>query len=160
MTRFPYAPVWCVLLFAVAGCGFTSSPADHLTFKPPAGWQGSPGMMGFMQLWKAPGNTNQVLMLFKSPKPLQASEVFNNADLKDARVVSMQRVTICGNQPAEFVKAQGTSQGVMQNPKQINVEMMMSNAGGTTYMAMYVYPVGGAPNADATAALSELCQKS
>ena len=159
MTRFPYAPLWGALLIAAAGCGFTSSPADHLTFKPPSGWQGSPGMMGFMQLWKSPGNTDQVLMLFKSPKPLQMNEVFNNADLKDTRVVSMQHMTICGNQPAEFVKAQGTSQGLMQKSKEINVEMMMSNAGGTTYMAMYVYPVGATADGDASAALSELCQK-
>lgn len=159
MTRFSYAPVWCALLIAGAGCGFTSSPAEHLTFKPPADWQASPGVMGFMQFWKPPGNRDEALVLVKSPKPIQVSEVFNSANLKDAKVVSVQHMTICENQAAEFLKAQGTSQGLAQKSRDVNAEIVVSNAGGASYIAMYVYPVGAAPNPDADAALRELCQK-
>lgn len=146
-------------MLAAAGCGFTSSPADNITFKAPAGWQASPGIMGFMQLWKAPGNGDEVLMLFRSPKQISTSDVMSSANLKDARVETTQRVTICGNQPAQFLKAQGTAQGLGTKGQNSNVEMMMSNTGGATYMAMYVYPNGGVPNAEATAALRELCAK-
>ena len=46
-------------LLAEAAADSTSSPADNLTFKAPAGWQASPGIMGFMQFWKAPGGTTK-----------------------------------------------------------------------------------------------------
>lgn len=146
-----------VLLAALAlgGCGLTNSPADNLTFKPPKGWQGSPGIMGFMQFWKAPGS-DEVLMLFRSPKPLQVNEVFNSANLKDAKVETEKPEKICGNQPAQFFKAQGTSKGGHDS----YVEMMMTNAAGATYMAMYIYPVGRQVNGEAETALRELCAKS
>lgn len=159
MTRFSYALVWCALLIAAAGCGFTSSPAEHLTFKPPAGWQASPGVMGFMQFWKPPGNRDEALVLVRSPRPIQVSQVFNSANLKDTKVVSVQHITICGNQPAEFLKAQGTSQALAQKSKDVTAEIVVSNAGGASYMAMYVYPMNATPNSDADAALRELCQK-
>ncbi|MGB8519853.1 MAG: hypothetical protein WCD38_06770 [Candidatus Tumulicola sp.] len=146
-------------LLAVSGCGFNSSPADNITFKAPAGWQASPGIMGFMQLWKAPGGRDEVLMLFRSPKQIATSDVMSSANVKDARIESEQRVTICGNQSAEFLKAQGSAHGVGSKADSSNVETMVSNTGGATYMAMYVYPIGGVPNAEATAALRELCAK-
>ncbi|HEY1656653.1 MAG TPA: hypothetical protein VGF86_16230 [Candidatus Tumulicola sp.] len=151
--RFAAAPA-LLLALILAGCGLTSSPADNLTFKAPKGWSGSPGIMGFMQFWKAPGS-DEVLMVFRSPKPLKTTEVFNSADLRDAKVENQKAITICGSQPAEFFKAQGTSKGGHDS----NIEMVMTNAGGATYMAMYVYPVGIAVNADAEAALRQLCTK-
>jgi hypothetical protein len=157
MTRSRFSATSALLLAALAssGCGFTSSPADNLTFKAPAGWQSSPGIMGFMQFWKAPSGNQEVLMLFKSPKPLQVHDVFNSANMKDAKVETEKPISICGNQPAEFFKAQGmSSQG-----KDSNVEMVMTNAAGTTYLAMYIYPAGAAPNGDAAGALRELCSK-
>lgn len=138
----------------LTGCGLTSSPADNLTFKAPKGWTGSPGIMGFMQFWKAPGN-DEVLMLFKSPKPLKTTEVFTSADLRDAKIEAEKPITICGNQSAQFFKAQGTSKGGHDS----NIEMVMTNAGGATYMAMYVYPLGTQTNADAETALRQLCAK-
>jgi len=147
------------VLLTAGGCGFTSSPADNITFKPPAGWQASPGIMGFMQLWKAPGGRDEVLMLFRSPKQIATSDVMSTANLKDARIETRQDVTICGNQAAQFIKAQGTATSVGSKSDSSNIEMMMSNTGGATYMAMYVYPVGGSPNAEATAAIRELCAK-
>lgn len=141
---------------ALSGCGLTSSPADNLTFKAPGGWQGSPGIMGFMQFWKPPAGKSEVLMLFKSPKTLTTTEVFKNADLTDATVRAQKAITICGNQSAQYYKALGTS----KNGNDSNIEMVMTNANGTTYMAMYVYPVAGTANGDAEAALRELCSKS
>ena len=154
-SRFSAASVLLFSVLAASGCGFTSSPADNLTFKAPAGWQSSPGIMGFMQFWKAPSSNKEVLMLFKSPKPLDTHEVFNNANLRDAKVQTQKPITICGNQPAEFFKAQGTS----SQGGDSNIEMVMTNAAGSTYLAMYVYPAGATPNGEAGAALRELCSK-
>lgn len=159
MLRYPCALAGCALLIATAGCGLTSSPAEHLTFKAPAGWQGTPGVMGFMQLWRAPGSSDQVLMLFKSPKPLKTGDVLNSADLKDTRVVTTQHANICGNQPAEMVTAQGTSQRLTQKSRNVTMDMVMSDANGTTYIAAYVYPTGTAPDPAAAAAIKELCAK-
>jgi hypothetical protein len=155
-----YSRVWVMALAALAvlvlsACGATSSPADNLNFKAPSGWQSSPGIMGFMQFWKAPTSDTEVLMLFKSPKPLKTSDVFNSANLKDAKVETQQAIVICGAQPAVFFKAQATG-----SKGDSNVEMVKTDAAGTTYMAMYVYPVGVQPNGDAVAALRELCAKS
>lgn len=138
----------------LSGCGLTSSPADSLSFKAPKGWQAFPGIMGFMQFWKQP-DADAVLMLFKSPKPIKTTEIFSNADLSDARVEQQKPITICGNQPAQYYLAQGRS----KSGRDSTIEMVMSDAGGQTYMAIYAYPVGTQGNADAEAALRELCTK-
>ena len=59
---------------ARAAAGGAASPRARPTasrFKAPPGWQASPGIMGFMQFWRPPDNDNEVLMLFKSPKPIE-----------------------------------------------------------------------------------------
>ena len=159
MSRFFSVSVACAALLVASGCGFTSSPADNLTFKAPPGWQASPGIMGFMQFWKAPGSGDEVLMLLRSPKRIPTNDVMTTANVKDAKIESTQQVTICNGQSAEYVKAQGTAQNLTTKSSNSNLEMIISDANGTTYMAMYLYPLGAAPNAQATAALRELCAK-
>lgn len=159
MSRFFTVMAACAALLGASGCGFTSSPADKLTFKAPAGWQASPGIMGFMQFWKAPGSSDEVLMLLRSPKRIPTSDVMTTANVKDAKIESTQNVTICNGQPAEFVKAQGTAQSLTTKADNSNLQMMISDAGGTTYMAMYLYPIKASPKAQAVAALHELCTK-
>ena len=41
-----------------------------------------------------------------------------------------------------------------------NAEVVKSDAGGATYVAAYVYPLGAQPNAEAESAVRELCLKS
>ncbi len=141
------------------GCGMSASPADGLTFRAPAGWQSSPGIMGFMQFWRPPSNDREVLMLFKSPKPLKPNEVFSNAQLNDAvKDVSIERraeITICGRQPATYVQARGSS----ARGGDERVELVLTTTGGGSYIAMYVRPLVGTPNPAAEAALRELCTK-
>ena len=144
---------------ALSGCGFKSSPADDLQFRPPAGWQSSPGFLGFMQFWRAPGNDREVLMLFRSPKELQPNEVFSDArlqtTLKDATIERRRSILICGNQPARYVEARGYS----SRSGESRIEMVMSNVAGGTYFAMYVRPIASDPNPMAEAAVRELCPK-
>jgi hypothetical protein len=151
--RAAIAMVWAAAAAAtLAGCGFTSSPGDSLTFKAPKGWRASPGIMGFMQFWQGPAD-GEVLMLIRSPKPLKTSEVFSNADLRDADLQTEKPIDICGNQPARYFKAKGK----WKSQRDSTVEMVMSNAGGATYMAMYVHPQGTPANPDAETAIHQLC---
>lgn len=145
---------------ALAGCGLTSSPADGLTFAAPSGWQSSPGIMGFMQFWTPGGsNSDEVLMLFRSPKEIDQSQVFESGKLKNARIEQQRQIKICGNQTATFFKGSAESSTDNHPSKPHNLEMTMTDAGGTTYFAMYVYPLDRQPNAQAEGALRELCVK-
>jgi hypothetical protein len=147
-------------LFAASGCGLTSSPAGDLRFKPPEGWRPSPSILGFMQYWRSPANDGEVLMLFRSPKPLRPEDFFSDQRLRTTvQNVSVERrenIVICDRQPATRVEARGSSSG----NREAQLEMVATNAAGNTYFAMYVRPVAVAPNAMAEAALVELCPKS
>jgi hypothetical protein len=144
----------------LSACGFTKSPAEGLQFQPPAGWKSSPGIMGFMQFWRPPADDGEMLMLVKSPKPMDAKEVFSNSQmhgtLRDVTIQDLRTIQICGNQSATLLQAQGTSSS-RQGKDQ--VEMIMTNAGGSSYFAMYVRPLGTAANPEASAAVRELCAK-
>jgi len=147
------------LAVLLSGCGLTSSPADGLTFTPPAGWQASPGIMGFMQFWTPSAHSDQVLMLFRSPKQIDQSQVFETGKIKNAKIEEHRQITICGNQAASYYKGSADSSTDNQPSKPHNLEMTMTNANGTTYFAMYVYPLDNSPNAQAESALRELCAK-
>jgi hypothetical protein len=148
-----------LLALGLCGCGFSASPADGLQFQAPPGWRASPGIMGFMQFWRPPAADNEVLMLIKSPKAISPSDVFSDArmndSLKNATVEQRQTIQICGHQPAEYVVARGES----ARHGDERIDTVMTNAGGTTYFAMYVRPVSVTPNPLAEAALRELCVK-
>jgi hypothetical protein len=148
-----------MLAALLSACGLTSSPAEGLSFHPPAGWQGSPGIMGFMQFWKPPTGSDEVLMLFRSPKQIDPNNIISSAKLRDTRIQRTQQIKICGNQPATSFVGVGTSSSASNATKQAEMQMVMTNAAGAAYFAMYVYPVGTRPNGEALAALRELCPK-
>lgn len=148
-----------VAAIAVTGCGFQSSPSEALTFQPPPGWRASPGFLGIMQFWRSPASDRDVLMLVRSPRLLQPKEVFANpkfqTTLKDATIERRASILICGDQPAQYVQARGTS----SRGEEDRVEMIMTNAAGASYVAMYARPVGVPSDPKAEAALRELCPK-
>lgn len=115
--------------------------------------------MGFMQFWQSPSNDREVLMLFRSPKPVSANDVFSPANMRDTmRDVTVTRrsaIEICGNQPATYVQGHGYS------PKRgdANVDLVITTTGGASYFALYARPITDPPNPMAEAALRELCPK-
>jgi hypothetical protein len=115
--------------------------------------------MGFMQFWRPPGDDREVLMLFKSPRPLEARDVLSNAKVGDTmRHVTVERrrtIEICGRQRATYVEARGSG-GRSGDDR---VEMMITTVAGNSYFAMYVRPLDAAPDPMAQAALRELCAK-
>ncbi len=115
--------------------------------------------MGFMQFWRPPSNDREVLMLFKSPRPIGTQDFFHSdavkKSLNDVSVEDQRTITICENQQATYVRARGSS----SRGGDESVEMVGTNAGGNSYFALYVRPLGAAPNAAAQAALREVCTK-
>jgi len=148
-----------LIALLLAGCGLTSSPADGLTFTAPSGWQPSPGILGFMQFWKPPSGNDEILMLFKSPKQIDTKEAFSNAKLNDSHIDEQRDIKICGNQDAVYVKGEAKSSVNSAPSRESDMQMVMSNVSGTSYFAMYIYPVHARPNAEAVSALRELCAK-
>ncbi len=149
----------CAML--LSACGLTSSPADGLTFTAPSGWQSSPGIMGFMQFWdhRLDAHTEEVLMLFRSPRQIDREQVFETGKLKNTKIDSERRIAICGNQPATIFAGTATSSTDNEPTRPHKLDMIMTNANGTTYFAMYVYPLSHPPDAQAESALRELCVK-
>ncbi len=64
--------------------------------------------MGFMQFWRPPSGGREVLMLFRSPKPIKPSDIFVrpgvNDSLKNTTVERREDVVICGHQPAAIYR--------------------------------------------------------
>jgi len=100
-----------------------------------------------------------MLMLFKSPKPIDSREAFSDAKMGNENVESQQQIKICGTQPAMFVKAEGVSNANGGKSKPLEIQMVVTTAGGNSYFAMYIYPQQATPNAQAVASLRELCPK-
>lgn len=155
----PARAIIAAFALAAAGCGFNSSPASGLQFRAPGGWRASPGILGFMQLWRAPNDDREILVLFKSPRPIQTSDFFSNTHMNQTvqhlTIEQRQDIVICGNQRAARVQGRGVS----SRGEDVAVDMVATNAAGTTYFASYVRPSASAPNAMAEAALRELCPK-
>ena len=148
-----------MLAVTVGGCALQASPADGLRFEAPGGWRASPGILGYMQFWRPPNNDREVLMLFKSPRPMQTNEIFSKSNLqdtmKDVTIVGQQTIKICGTQTAKYVQARGSSSG--GGP--IDIETVATIIGGSSYFAVYVRPIVVRPNPIALAALREVCPK-
>ncbi|MFZ0574650.1 MAG: hypothetical protein WA304_13285 [Candidatus Cybelea sp.] len=148
-----------MLAVTVGGCALQARPADGLRFEAPAGWRASPGILGYMQFWRPPNNDREVLLLFKSPRPMQTNEIFSKSNLqdtmKDVTIVGQQTIKICGTQPAKYVQARGSS----SEGGPIDIETVATIIGGSSYFAVYVRPIVVRPNPIALAALREVCPK-
>ncbi|HXB82042.1 MAG TPA: hypothetical protein VNU22_01675 [Candidatus Acidoferrum sp.] len=159
MRSLPRVALVAMLAVTVGGCALQASPADGLRFEAPAGWRASPGILGYLQFWRPPNNDREVLMLFKSPRPMQTNEIFSKSNLqdtmKDVTIVGQQTIKICGTQPAKYVQARGSS----SEGGPIDIETVATIIGGSSYFAVYVRPIVVRPNPKALAALREVCPK-
>lgn len=105
-------------------------------------------------------------MLMKLPQDAKIDSAFDTNDfrqmsgstrVKDAKIVERRTLTICGSQPALFMKMTGVSSGSEKTEELI--ETVLSKVSDGTYMAMHMYPVGSVPDPQAEAAIYELCPK-
>ena len=148
-----------MLALTVGGCALQASPADGLRFAAPGGWQASPGILGYMQFWRPPIDDREVLLLFKSPRPMQTNDIFSNSNMqdtmKDVSILRQQTIKICGTQPAKYVQARGSS----SSGGPIDIESVATIIRGSSYFAVYIRPIAVPPNPIALAALREVCPK-
>src|ERR1700680_3762807 len=121
----------------LAGC--LGGATDNLDFKVPPGFNSTFSMFGSQMWTKGEKDQAQVLMLMKLPVKM-ATKDFKmppNTAAKDTKIESQQNIMICGNHPAVFIKATGTS---TSSNKNVDLEMLMTGWGNNTYFAMYAYP--------------------
>jgi hypothetical protein len=99
------------------------------------------------------------LFLFRSPKPVSATDVFSPANMhdtmRDVTVTQRSAIQICGNQPATFIQGRGTS----PQRGDENIDLVVTTTNGVSYFALYARPIATPPNPAAEAALRELCTK-
>lgn len=158
----------------LAGCGNAS---DNLAFKAPDGFTAKASVLGMVQIWTGGTSTDQsMLMLTKLPvkkdvtsKDFAPIDLSSTAGLKNDKttVQSSKQITICGNQAARLVTMTsqaaapaGDKNQTPQSAKQVQMEMLMTNVGNNTYMAMYMHPKADKPDPAAEAALKTVCAKS
>jgi len=112
-----------------------------------------------MQFWRPASGVREALMLFKSPTKLSADDAYSSGNMqgtfKSLTVLHKRPIQICGNQPAYFV--QGIA--ISRNNTESNVDIVMTDIRGTSYMAMYLRPIEVPVDPQAEAALHELCAK-
>jgi len=144
-------------VFAAATLAACSSPSSSITFQPPNTWHPSASILGLGQIWKSP-DRQQVLLLMKLPVPMNVKDAIKTASVQDAKVEKQEQIKICGDQPAIYLMATGTSNfnGTKQ-PGQM--DMIMSSTGGATYMALYARPEHQTADAEAESAIRSLCEK-
>lgn len=130
-----------------------SSPAQSVTFKPPAGWVATPSFFGF-QAWH-PSDDTQALVLFKLPVAADMNQALTESNFQQLTVKRRERIDICGRQPAIYIA--GTATGRRGTQK---LEMIMTTARGATYLAMYSRDLNVRANAQAETAIRTLCPRS
>lgn len=162
----------CGLAFAalLAGCG---NAADNLNFKVPATFQAKASVLGMVQVWGEGTSPQQsIIVLTKLPfkknvidKDFAPIDLSSTTGIKSdkATIESSKMITICGNQTARLIKMRATTSTGKKAAKgpdeQMKMEMLLTNVGGHTYMAMYGYPKTEKPEPAAAAALKTVCAK-
>lgn len=148
----------------LTGCGgLLKSPADGLTFHAPNGWVGSPGINGTLQMWLGNfGPASQALTLVKidgrtRPEDFDTKVLLNigSGALPTAlKIVERRSLTLCHDQRSIYVKMRGRAR--LEQFERV-LEMVVSSAPRSTYVAYYSCPSNWKPNDQAEAALYELC---
>lgn len=153
-SRLPFIAAAFCLAVMLSGCGGGASD-DLASFKAPDGWK-SFSMFGY-SMWVPPddnGGKGQVLMLMRLPHRNGRDLSMVTGRYKDTRVEERKSITICGNQPAEYVELTGNQSGKRQD-----VRMVQTRYGDIAYLALYARDNGVPLDAGADAAIKSLCLK-
>ncbi|HEV3140258.1 MAG TPA: hypothetical protein VGY57_07070 [Vicinamibacterales bacterium] len=139
----------------LASCG---SPADQITFKAPANWNSTPGIMGRFQMWM---NNGQVVMLIRGDKNMTIADAEKSSPSAGAMDLGKaQNIKICGgSQDAQSFTGQANSTVNGKKEPKI-VEGILSDVAGARYLAMYIRPLTmKTGDAQAEDAIHSLCAK-
>ena len=149
----------------LAGCG--ANPTDKLDFKPPAGWTATPSMFGF-KLWikpkgQAAKDSSEIIFLMQLPSKakIDLNKDFNPKDFDvknpagDLGVVEKSsKIAICGSHDARYLESVSTKSG-----KRADTEMIFTQWGSATYMALYSRSADAPADPVAETAIRSVCQK-
>lgn len=145
--------------FLLTACGnLTKSPSEGLNFTAPARFVSKMSVLGMMQFWMD-DRSDQFMVLMRLPSGTGRDAMMQNAKLKGSEILQNRAITICGRQPARFVRFEGTrtsGQGADRRP--IISDMVTKDAGDGLTAAMYVYPKGAKPDPAAEQAITHLCE--
>jgi hypothetical protein len=147
----------------LAACG---SVTDTVAFNVPPQYHSKASFGPFMQLWQTP-DEKSVMMLMAIPGEMDMNKALANAQIKDAKFKKKERITICGNQPADLAQIVGTTGTTVKvgfgagetTKSNSNIEMLSTVANGKTYFAMYAWPLKATADPQAEAALRGICSK-
>ena len=154
--RFSLSIVALCIAGALAGC---ASVSKGTAFQPPSGWTGTPAMFGRFQLWMKSGGQKdamQMVMLIKGNGSNAQIHDFNDVPpqyAKDIHVTKRDKITLCGDQPAEESIGEGTD----KNGRRSVIQVISTKIGTDAYAAMYVRPQSSSADSQAEAALHSLC---
>jgi hypothetical protein len=154
-------------LAAAAGLAACGSASDNLNFKVPAGFTSKTSLLGFMQMWtKGNGDNPSLIILTRIPVKMDLnSKDFQSPDLSsytgvkkgNAKLESLSRITICGNQPAILTKMNAAD---TNNKKEMEMQTLLTVINNATYAAVYMYPETQKVDPAAEDALKTVCAKS
>ncbi len=152
-----------VLAVALAACG---SVTDSVKFNVPPRYESRASLGPFMQIWETP-DKKSMMMLMAFPGQADVNKAMSDAKIDNSKVKKHERITICGNQQADFVQAEGATgtnvklgMGAGETTKSnSNIDMLVTRANGKTYFAMYAWPLRDAADPQAEAAVRGVCSK-
>lgn len=139
----------------LAGCG---SPSDSVTFQPPASFHQKASFGPFMQMWEAAPRNDLMLLAF--PVRMDLNKALEQSNVKDAKVEKSGHTAICDGQDAVYATLRGTMTTAgnrSTTPSQI--EVLVTNVKGKTYMAMYLRPFHEKADPAAQRAIKNVCAK-
>jgi hypothetical protein len=148
--RFSRSLAAALAVVSLAGCGLLKSPADGLTFHAPDGWRGTPGFLGRVQTWTHVSGSGVSMLILTSVPGLTAHRVAGRP--ASGTTIEQREMVLCGSQSSFFRKSNITS-----HDRHFISETVVTSAPGSGYVAIYMYPAGSAPDAQAEAAIYELC---
>lgn len=149
--------------FALTACG---SVSDSIDFHAPATYVSKAAIGPFMEVWMTP-DSRSALIVMQFPGEVDLNKAMDSADVKNARNVKRQQITICGNQPAMLAQMTGTvgstvkigiGEGATKTDNS-NIELVVTRAAGHSYFGMYAWPINSPPDAASEAAVRGLCPK-
>ena len=147
----------------LAACG---NVTDSVQFNVPPEYHSKANIGPFAQVWESP-DRKSVMLLAAIPAPIDIDKALKNADVSNTKPHENERITICGNQPANYVEETGTTGtdikvGINEGQStktNSNIHMLTTTANGKTYIALYAYPLHAKPDPQADSALRGVCAK-
>lgn len=145
-------------LFAVGGVAGCGSPADNTTFKAPAGWKSTPGIMGRFQMWMTgQGDGRQMLMLVRGDKNMTLNDTRQSwSSSSKVRDLKQSSIQVCGGQRADYFTGRGRGNYGSHNVEQ-SVEGVLTPVGGSKYFVVYIRPSAMRADPAAESALRSVC---